>query len=253
MSDLSEPYTVVIDLTTIIGNVLFVYDTNNALNINVEWNDSSVVNQNVIGTGNVSFNKTANNPTEATVTFTPVSDPVTFEVNLNCPVAPEITVKEIVINFEGDVSLTTTCRYRWSLGTDLSPYRTNSVVLELDGVSLFSEQSGDSSFGTLPALGSVVTMKNRQNAGQTFEFDVTKDKFKYLTSNTNYNESDLNTLIPLLNTATPITGSFPEYQASFTYNSSALYMYLVWDLREATPLQFCYDAASPTEACCECS
>jgi len=253
MSDLSEPYTVVIDLTTIIGNVLFVYDTNNALNINVEWNDSSVVNQNVIGTGNVSFNKTANNPTEATVTFTPVSDPVTFEVNLNCPVAPEITVKEIVINFEGDVSLTTTCRYRWSLGTDLSPYRTNSVVLELDGVSLFSEQSGDSSFGTLPALGSVVTMKNRQNAGQTFEFDVTKDKFKYLTSNTNYNESDIDTLIPLLNTATPITGSFPEYQASFTYNSSALYMYLVWDLREATPLQFCYDAASPTEACCECS
>ena len=162
-----------------------------------------------------------------------------------------LTKLQIIV--EGDISLTTTCRYRWSLGTDLSPYSTNSVVLELDGVSLFSEQSGDSSFGTLPALGSVVTMKNRQNAGQTFGFDVTKDKFKYLTSNTNYNESDLSTLIPLLNTATPITGSFPEYSANFTYSSHMDYMYLVWDFREPTPLQFCYDATSPTEACCECS
>lgn len=255
MSELIEPYTIVVDLGTLIGTVLFVYEVNNPLNISIEWNGSSVVNQDVTGNGNVSFNKTANNPTQATVTITPVqvANPVTLEIDFNCPVSQQLTVKEIVINNEGDVNLTTTCRYRWSLGTDLSPYSTNSVVLESDGVSLFSEQSGDSSFGTLPALGSVVTMKNRQNAGQTFEFDVNKDKFKYLTSNTNYNESDLSTLIPLLNTATPITGSFPEYSANFTYSSHMDYMYLVWDFRESTPLQFCYDATSPTEACCECS
>ena len=253
MSDLTDSYTIMVDLSTIIGTVLFVYDTNNPLNINVEWNDSSVVNQNVTGTGNVSFNKTANNPTKAKVTLTPVSNPVTLDINFNCPVAQEITVKEIVINNEGDVDLTTTCRYRWSLGTDLSPYSTNSVVLELDGISLFSEQTGDSSFGALPTLGSVVTMKNRQGAGQTFEFDVNSDKFKYLVSDVNYNETDIDTLIPLLNTATPITGSYPEYQASFTYSNQFNYMYLVWDLREATPLQFCYDASSSTEACCECS
>ena len=97
-----------------------------------------------------------------------------------------------------------------------------------------------------------MTMKNRQNAGQTFEFVLGQDKFKYLVSNTNYNEADLATLLPLLNTASPTTGSFPEYQASFTYSNQASYIYLVWDLREPTPLQFCYDVASPTEACCEC-
>ena len=117
---------------------------------------------------------------------------------------------------------------------------------------MFNETTGTSSVGTLPALGSVITMKNRQNPGQTFDFVVGQDKFKYLISNTNYDEADLSTLIPLLNTANPTTGSLPEYQASFTYSNQASYIYLVWDLREPTPLQFCYDAASPTEACCEC-
>ena len=252
MNDSTEPYTLNIDLGTIIGDVKFNYEANNPLTILVELNGVIVLNQTVTGNGFVTFNKPSNFPTDATVTLTPGVDPVTYEVEFNCPEGEQVTVKEIVINFAGDASLTTTCRYRWALGTDVSPYSTNQVTLEDDGVSLFNLTTGVSSVGTLPTLGSVVTMKNRQNPGQTFEFAPGQDKFKYLVSNTNYDEADLSTLIPLLNTATPITGSFPEYQASFTYSNQASYIYLVWDLREPTPLQFCYDVASPTEACCEC-
>ena len=230
-----------------------LYVTGGSLNILVEWNNNAVIADLVTGTGNVSFNKSESFPTQAKVTLFPgAGDKPSFTLNLNCPVGDELTVKEIVINFNGDVSLTTTCRYRWQLSNTLSPYSTNSVVLENDGVSLFTEQTGTSSFGTIPALGSTVIMQNRQNSGQTFEFDANSDKFKYLTTNVDYNEVDLNTLIPLLNTATPITGSFPEYQASFTYSTQATYMYLVWDLRESDLLQFCYDSSTPEEACCEC-
>ena len=254
INELESSYSFMLDLTSIIGDVQFDYNvTGGSLNILVEWNNNAVIADLVTGTGNVSFNKSESFPTQAKVTLFPgAGDKPSFTLNLNCPVGDELTVKEIVINFNGDVSLTTTCRYRWQLSDTLSPYSTNSVVLESDGVSLFTEQTGTSSFGTIPALGSTVIMQNRQNPGQTFEFDANSDKFKYLTTNVDYNEVDLNTLIPLLNTATPITGSFPEYQASFTYSTQATYMYLVWDLRESDLLQFCYDSSTPEEACCEC-
>ena len=252
ISNSTDVYNLEVDLGTVIGTVKFDYETNNPLNISVELDGVIVVSQTVTGNGFVTFDKLSNFPTNASVKLTPGVDPVTYEIDFNCPVAEELTVKEIVINFAGDADLTTTCRYRWALGTDVSPYSTNQVTLDDDAVSLFNETTGSSSVGTLPALGSVVTMKNRQNAGQTFEFVLGQDKFKYLVSNTNYNEADLATLLPLLNTASPTTGSFPEYQASFTYSNQASYIYLVWDLREPTPLQFCYDVASPTEACCEC-
>jgi hypothetical protein len=76
-----------------------------------------------------------------------------------------------------------------------------------------------------------------------------------LVSNTNYNEADISTLIPLLSTATPITDvGGNTYQSSFTYTnaSSDDYLYLVWDYRVATPIELCYDATSASESCCSC-
>jgi hypothetical protein len=162
--------------------------------------------------------------------------------------------RDKVVNFEGDVSLTTTTRYRWSLGTDLSPYNTNSIILENDGVSLFKSQTGDSSFGTIPAEGSTITMESRQENGQNYFFNSATDKFKYLVSNTNYNEANLNTLLPLLNTSTPITGSGSNYQSSFVYSNVAEddYLYMVWDLRESTSISLCYDETSTIDVCCDC-
>ena len=257
VSSMVNPYVVIINLTTIMGQVIFDYSTDENININIEWNGGTVVDQDVTGSGSVTFVKSENSPTQATVTITPKAGAATFTMNFNCPTAVPITVKEIVINLEGDVRLTTTCRYRWNEGNSLSPYSTNAISLDFDTVSLFAEQTGQSSFGTLPALNSTVTMSNRQGKGQTYVFDSSKDEFKYLTSDVNYNEADLNTLLPLLNVATPITqisaAPFsPEYEASFDYTVQKDYMYLVWDLRRATPISLCYDNISGRNSCCDC-
>ena len=257
INEATTDYDLVVNLTTIIGPVSFSFDIpQGEIDVIVTWNNVEVVNQvGLSGQTSVSFTKTLNNPTNAFVTIRPNANSVvapSYTATFNCPEADSITVKQIVINFAGDASLTTTTRYRWQLASDTSPYSTNSVVLEEDGVSLFNEVTGPESFGSIPPSGATVYMQNRQEPGNTFVFDPTKDKFKYLESPTNYNEVDINTLIPLLNTATPITTSGIQNEASFTYVGGEEYLYLVWDLREPTPIELCYDNSSPTDACCDC-
>ena len=252
LADTSDPYSLSINLSTIIGDVQFDYNVTGQVNITIEWNGVEVVNQDVSGIGFVTFTKTQNNPTNANVVITPLEES-TYMIDFNCPQADTITVKEIVINFTGDASLTTTTRYRWELGVDTSPYSTNSVVLEADGVSLFSESTGQASFGALPPQGATVIMQSRRAVGQTYFFKQNSNKFKYFASNSNFNEVDLPTLIPLLQTATPISGGPDNYEASFVYTTATNYLYLVWDLREAVSIPLCYDATSPDDACCDCT
>ena len=251
LQNTSDPYELFINLTTLIGDVQFDYNVTGQVNITVEYNGIEVVNQDVSGIGFVTFTKNQNNPTNAKVVITPLQES-TYMIDFNCPEADTITVKEIVINFSGDASLTTTTRYRWELGADTSPYSTNVVVLEQDGVSLFSESTGQASFGALPPQGATVTMQSRRAAGQTYYFKQNSNKFKYFASNSNFNEVDIPILIPLLQTATPISGGPDNYEASFVYTTATNYLYLVWDLREAIPIELCYDATSSTDACCEC-
>jgi len=259
----SSPYIATIDFTTIIGNVVFdVSNNSNSVNIKVTYDGALVLTQSVAaGGGQVSFNKPTSYPTTAIVTVTPIApapDPASagdsYSVLFNCPIANTLTVKQIVVNFEGEVNLTTTTRYKWSIGTDVSPFSTNSIVLQDDGISLFKTQTGQESFGTIPANNSTVVMQSRQNSGQSYDFDPLVDKFKYLVSNTNYNESDVNTLLPLLNTATPITGGLLNYESSFNYlnNQGDDFLYLVWDLRNPTSVSLCYNETSAVDACCDC-
>jgi len=248
----SSTSDLIVNLTTIIGLVNFDFNvTSGEINVVVTWNSVEQFNGNITGASTISFNKTLNNPTEASVVITPVAS-AAYTASFACPDADQVTVKEIVVNFNGDVTLSTTVRYRWELATDLSPYSTNSVVLQDTGVSLFQETTGESSFGALPPNAATIKMQASSSPGQTYVFDPLKDKFKYLASNTNYDETQINTLLPLLNTATPIVLNGTQYEADFDYTPAEDYLYLVWDLREPTPIQLCYNDTSPTDACCDC-
>lgn len=244
-----------LDCTSVIGEVDIDYDISsiNGVNISVDYNGVNVLNTNVLSSGTVSFTKSQTNPILAQVTITPIGE-ATYEMTFGCPQAEQLTVTQIVINFEGEASKTTTTRYKWELSGDSSPYNTNSVVLEDDGISLFESQTNQESFGSIPAEGATVTMQSRQVSGQTFDFDPLKDKFKYLVSNVQYTEATINTLIPLLNTATPISGGPLNYESSFVYNnvSNDNYLYLVWDFRSPTLINLCYDQTSELDACCDC-
>jgi hypothetical protein len=249
-----SPTSFSLDCSTLIGDVNIAYNVSvGSANIRVNYNGDEVLIQTVTGVGNVVFNKPLSSPITAKVTVTPIVKS-TYSMQFGCPDAPTLTVKQIVISFEGDINLTTTTRYRWELSTDLSPYNTNSVVLKNNSVSLFKTQTGSSSFGTLPTDGSTITMESIQEFGQSYVFNPSSDKFKYLVSNTNYEKEDINTLLPLLSTSTPILGGPTNYRSSFVYNNNADddFLYMVWDLREPTLIALCYDETNPINACCDC-
>ena len=239
-----------LDCTNVIGDVSIDYNFSiGGANISVVYNGVNVLNTNVSNTGSVSFTKSQTNPIIAQVTITPILT-ATYEMTFGCPQGEQLTVTQILVNFEGDVGLTTTTRYKWELAGDSSPYNTNTVVFENDGISLFESQTNQESFGSIPTEGATVVMQSIQGSGQTFVFDPTRDKFKYLVSNVQYTEATINTLLPLLNTAITL-----NKQASFTYNnpSNNDYLYLVWDFRSPTSIELCYDQTNPIDACCDCA
>ena len=239
-----------LDCTNVIGDVSIDYNFSiGGANISVVYNGVNVLNTNVSNTGSVSFTKSQTNPIIAQVTITPILT-ATYEMTFGCPQGEQLTVTQILVNFEGDVGLTTTTRYKWELAGDSSPYNTNTVVFENDGISLFESQTNQESFGSIPTEGATVVMQSIQGSGQTFVFDPTRDKFKYLVSNVQYTEATINTLLPLLNTAITL-----DKQASFTYNnpSNNDYLYLVWDFRSPIAIELCYDQTNPIDACCDCA
>ena len=239
-----------LDCTNLIGDIFIDYDFSiGGANISVVYNGVNVLNTNVSNTGSVSFTKSQTNPIIAQVTITPILT-ATYEMTFGCPQGEQLTVTQILVNFEGDVGLTTTTRYKWELAGDSSPYNTNTVVFENDGISLFESQTNQESFGSIPTEGATVVMQSIQGSGQTFVFDPTRDKFKYLVSNVQYTEATINTLLPLLNTAITL-----DKQASFTYNnpSNNDYLYLVWDFRSPIAIELCYDQTNPIDACCDCA
>ena len=239
-----------LDCTNLIGDISIDYDFSiGGANISVVYNGVNVLNTNVSNSGSVSFTKSQTNPIIAQVTITPILT-ATYEMTFGCPQGEQLTVTQILVNFEGDVGLTTTTRYKWELAGDSSPYNTNTVVFENDGISLFESQTNQESFGSIPTEGATVVMQSIQGSGQTFVFDPTRDKFKYLVSNVQYTEATINTLLPLLNTAITL-----DKQASFTYNnpSNNDYLYLVWDFRSPIAIELCYDQTNPIDACCDCA
>ena len=242
-----------LNLGTVIGDVNIDYNISvGIVKVSIFYNQVLVINSFISGTGVVTFNKPTGNPVLAQVVIVP-QERTSYDMTFNCPEASELTVKQIFLNTPTDAGQTAKIRYNWELLGNISPYNSNFVVIESDGVSLFQEQTGQESFGTIPAENSTITMEIKTSAG----FNPLSDKLLYLISDVNYEETDINTLIPLLNNITPIQ-SFPTsggYFAQFIYSnpSDEKYLYLVWDLRDSSIETFCYDATDFSSACCDCA
>ena len=227
----STEYSFELELTDIIGVVSIDYNfTVGDGTLVVDYNGTDVINDIVVGEGTLSFTKGDLYSDKATVTIYP--NEASYTITINCPETYTLTVKRIVLNSSDDEGKTITNSYRWLLDGYVSPYSVDPITFSETGVSLFEQRTGLMSNGTIPADESLVVMYSQKDVDDTYVFVEGVNSFKYLSSDLDYGEEDLETLIPLLSTATPLISFY--YGANFTYDKGPgpYYLYLVWDYRK---------------------
>ena len=259
-----SPVTYCVNLGQLVGDVDINYSFPNevdAVTISVTYGEDTYTTGPVTVGGVLTFNKSSNSINQAVITITTAS--VDFiDITVNCPQVQTLNVFNICLTTDNDAGQFIHNEYRYVDGEFISPL-SSELVEFISGtasplVSQYSEFSGAQGFGSIPTNGSDVTVICNKFGFDDFTFDPAQNKFRYLRSDTLYenNTADINTLLSLSTNITPInTASAPSaYSASFTMPSTTdEYLYLIWDYRQSTPIELCYSAEDTLDACCGCS
>ena len=269
---LDQTVTYCVNVPDTVGNINISYAVESAgqFNVTAVWDSTTVTSGNVNANGSIVINKTSSSPNTVQITILSVGGTTpTVNVNVGCPVGERLNVTSIVLTNNSDtgkyinaeyfyIEGTAPNEYTSSLTSNFVEFQTNITAQTFS--SLYSSVVGAKGFGSFPVNGSVVNMRSNKIAPVgSFDVDVATDKFKFLSSNTLYGntESDLQDLINAIdsagNTLTP-TGTSPIFNATFTMPSNSnTYLYLVWDFRTAIDTLLCFDSSNIQNVCCDCS
>ena len=247
----SDPYRFDVDLGNDIGEVTINFSLlEGSVDISINYDGGGVYKNvfDVAGDYVIPFNKTSVLPTKINVSIDP--DNSSYSINTSCvDVLNYLTVYRVVYNNPGIVGDTIHNKYKWSVGTYNSPFSTDFVTMEADGVSLYESETGGLSRGMIPANGSNITIVSEKLSTDTFNFNLDSNAFRYLISNNLYTPEEL---LPLLTTITPTTGTYQAVINNANLFSSD-YLYLVWDYRSMVVLTLCYDETNPYKVYCTCA
>jgi hypothetical protein len=183
---------------------------------------------------------------------------IVIEITVNCPTANELTVVEIVLTSNADAGKSIYSQWRYTDGAYTGSLQ-SSLVLFASGVnpiaSRFNSVSGLQGQANMPTNGSTVRMASNKFALANFDFDPAQNKFRYLRTNTVYNNNtvDINALITAASVGTTL-GSGTYYYANVSAGTTGDYLYLVWDLRDSQETNLCW-SADPLDidyVCCDC-
>jgi len=183
---------------------------------------------------------------------------VILEITADCPIGQQLNIVQVVVTSDADSGSSIHAEYKYSDGPYTSPLQ-STLVNFLVGtfnplVSWYNITTGYQGAGGFPPAGSVVQIRSNKILTDTFNFDPLINKFLYLESNTLYGDSpvEITNLLVAATEATPITTSGGLNYSQFTTVGTSSYLYLIWDLRNSTPINLCYSADNAFDVCCEC-
>ena len=257
-------YGFYVDLGPYVGDVDIVINNStitSSFQLQATYNDTLVVNTSIEGDESATFLKEEIIPNLVYIELT-YSSAFSCEFTVKCPDAAFINVVQVVLANNADVGDTTHIQYRYDYGAYTSPIQSTPITL-LSGttppvVSWYNITSGYEGASNMPPSGSTVRIQSSQITPDTFVFNPTNDKFRYLRSSTLYpnTTAGINSLIVAASLATPISGAGTTWYADATISSVGNYIYLIWDFRDAVPVNLCYtdsETISPQkEVCCNC-
>lgn len=183
---------------------------------------------------------------------------VVIEITVNCPTANSLTIVEVVLTSNSDANKSIYPQWRYTDGAYTGSLQSSLVVFASGTnpvVSRFNIVSGFQGAANIPTDGSTVRMASNKFALANFNFDPSKNKFRYLRTNTVYNNNtvDINALVAASAVGTTL-GAGNYFYADVPAGSTSNILYLVWDLRTSHEAALCF-SSEPTEidfVCCEC-
>ena len=226
--------------------------------VTVDYNGTTTTSGPVITSGNISFYKDSVSEETAQITLTYTGD-IIVNIFADCPVQEEMTIIEVVLTNNSEAGKTIHTQYRYSQGVFIGPLFSNLVLFTTGpGIPLASRYNTITGFvgtGGFPPEFSTMRLSTNKISPDNFDFNTGQNKFRYLRSASLYdnNNVDLQTMLFYSTNISPIGGAAPTFYGDFSVPTSVLgqYLYLIWDLRNATEAELCYNETSNN--CCDCT
>jgi hypothetical protein len=255
-------YEYCVNVGEIVGDVEIVYNVT-SIEDDVEFKITATYDGNEFTTGPTSFGGTLNvdkdsNTVDVVDLLIETTGTVVLEITVNCPIANELTVVEVVLTSNFDAGKNIYSQWRYTDGVYTGSLQ-SSLVLFASGVnpivSRYNTVSGFQGAANIPTNGSTVRMASNKFALANFDFDSSKNKFRYLRTNTLYNNNttDINALVAASSIGTTAGGG-TYYYSDVPAGTVGNYLYLIWDLRNIYEIPLCY-SSNPLNVdyvCCDC-
>jgi hypothetical protein len=259
-----------VDVGTLVGLVGVEYNVQSiadgaTFNVIAVFNGTGAESGFVDENGGFSFDKNIiyNEVANIIIQYT---GPVTLSINVYCPAAKTLRIVQIVLTINSEAGDTIDAQYRYTNGTFTGALQSNFVTFasgtDSPLVSWYNIVSGSEGNPGFPPSGSTMRMQTNLITATGLYQNPSRDKFKYLKTQTLYNNNtiDINALLsnPATQTATPIVSSsstlyYADFIVPIDTTNPVNYLYLIWDLTSSVPSSLCYDATDINAVCCECT
>lgn len=243
-----------------VGNTVVTYNVigsvPNDFIVNANYNGNTYTSGLVVSSGSFNFSKDINNVQTVDIEVI-ASDILRLEVIVSCVEATPLTVVEVVITNDYEAGKNIHAEYRYSIGTYNSPLQSSLVTFgtQLSNfvISRYNIVTGFVGTGAFPQESSTMYLISNQFNSDTFVFNPASNNFRYLMSNTFYNNSviDITLLLAASSIATTNTTSTNYNDATFIVPPIQQYLYLIWDLRDSVETSLCF-GTSGLDVCCNC-
>jgi len=254
-------YEAIYDLGELVGTVDIDYAISGSgtFSVSATYGGVTTTTGNVTTGGTLTINKgSVLDDTVSVVISAQTNVSLTFTVD--CPSADTITIVLVQVSSDNDMDKQIHDEYRWTDGTFQSPLHSEQVILSSGSspiVSLYQTITGQQGGGVIPSNTAEVNIISNKFGSDTFNFNINSDNFRYLRSDTLYNNNAAEIQALMLASTVPATINPPtngntSFYSTFQMPASGNYLYLVWDYRSSTPIDLCFESSAAL-ACCNCA
>lgn len=255
--------TYCVDAGELVGDVVIAYNVvsvTDTITLQATYDSGTVTTGAVSTSGTLTVSKDNVNESQIDLTLSSSSGTAVVEIFVPCPAAEDITIVQVCVTDNAEAGTTVHNEYRWTDGAFVSPLKSSQVTFasstDIPVRTQYATFSGPQGAGYVPADGATVRVISNTRAGDSFTFNNSVDKLRYLRTNTLYENTnaDIASLIAAstqISSASIVSNGLINY-GEFTMSSTGDYLYIIYDYRNAQALQLCYSETSSSSACCDC-